>query len=352
MTPDCTIIARTAAETVAVTPYLLGFHPHDSLVVVGFAGHRVIFGVRFDLPPPDCASDTFDESIDLIVRQRAQAVLVLAYGPPTGVTRPALLLGVGLRRAGVAMLDVIRVTGDRWWSFTCQGRGCCPVEGNPCRPEQSAAVAEAVFQGRVALPSRQALSERVAPIGGAVRTEMAAATERARNRLGGADDPPGQRLWRLGRRAVRTAERRARLGQPPTADEAAWLGVLLTDETILEYALMRRSGDEWWLQLWIDVLRRVEPPFVAAPACLVGYVAWREGDGSLARVAVDRALRADAGHRTAGLLDRVLSAGIAPSALVALRPPPGPPGPTGPGRQRGGTGGGRRIRRGTHRRSM
>ena len=349
MNPDSSLISRSAAETVGLVPYLLGFHPHDSLVVVGFIGRRVMFGARYDLPPP--GFHDLDTVTTLILRQRVQAVFVLGYGPPGRVTPAVLALATALRRVGLPVLDVVRVTEGRWWSYMCGNPSCCPPEGNACRPEVSPAVANAVYQGRVALPSRAALAARVAPVEGTLRVEMTEATERARTRLAGADDPPGRRMLRAGHRAVREAERRAQDGRPLTADEAAWLGVLLTDVRVFDYALERKTGDDWWIQLWIDVLRHVEPRYVPAPACLVGYVAWRVGDGPLARVAIDRALLADPSDETAIGLDQLLNSGLGPHALTSHRPPGRPMGPTGPGRQRGGTGGGRRVRRGTHRRS-
>ena len=44
MTPDCTITARSSAEIIAVTPYVIGFHPADSVVVIGVVGRTVAFG--------------------------------------------------------------------------------------------------------------------------------------------------------------------------------------------------------------------------------------------------------------------------------------------------------------------
>jgi len=322
MTPDCTLIARNAAETVAVTPYLLGFHPSESVVVVGLAGGHVMFGARFDLP-----TDGFPgvlEIVALIARQRVPTVAVLGYGPEERVMPVAVVLGTELRFAGLQILDVIRVTGGRWWSFYCRDPECCPPEGNPCRPEDSVAAAEAVYQGRVALPDRQALVARVAAVEGAARDEMTAATERVRERFGDALDQPGQWIALAGRRAIRDAERRAESGRPVTPDQVARLGVLLSIDEVLDYALERPGVEEWRLQLWIDVLRRVEPAYVPAPACLTSYVAWRLGDGPLARVAIDRALRVDPRHRMAGVLDRVLSAGVGPASLITLRPPGSP----------------------------
>lgn len=50
------IQVTSPATLLAVIPHLLGFHPHDSLVVLALAGPhaRIITIVRFDLPdPPD-----------------------------------------------------------------------------------------------------------------------------------------------------------------------------------------------------------------------------------------------------------------------------------------------------------
>jgi hypothetical protein len=322
MTPDCTLIARNAAEIVAVTPYLMGFHPSDSVVVVGLAGDHVMFGARLDLPSDDQLG--LFEIATLIARQHVPTVAVLGYGPEERVKSVAVVLGAELRCAGIRILDVIRVTDGRWWSLYCRDPECCPPEGHPCRPEDSVAAAEAVYQGRVALPDRRALVARVAAVEGAARAEMTAATERVRERFGDAIDQPGQWIALAGRRAVREAERQAESGRPVTADQVARLGVLLSIAEVLDYALDRPGTEEWRLQLWIDVLRRVEPAYVPAPACLTGYVAWRMGDGPLARVALDRAFKADPRHRMAGVLDRVLSAGVGPASLITLRPPGSP----------------------------
>jgi hypothetical protein len=71
------------------------------------------------------------------------------------------------------------------------------------------------------------------------------------------------------------------------------------------------------------VVRRADPAYVAAPAVLLGFSAWRSGQGALARVAVDRALKEAPGHRMAGILDRLLGSGIGPQAVATLSPPLG-----------------------------
>ncbi|GIF24996.1 hypothetical protein BJ973_007254 [Actinoplanes tereljensis] len=346
MTPDCSIIVRSPAEAVAFTPYVLGFHPTDSLVVLGLAGKLVVVGVRYDLPPP---AAVFDEVAQMIAQQGAPEVVVLGYGPPRLVTSAVLGLVAALAPVGVRVREALRVTDGRWWSYSCSDQTCCPAEGTPCRADLAA---EAVYRGMVALPDRKALVAQVAPATGPIRREMAAATERARARfadLTGEDleaGRGGQLIRKAGRQAVREAERATRAGGMPSHGGIAWLGVLLVRPVVLDYALDRCGPDDWRERLWGEVMRLVEPEFVPGPACLLAFAAWQSGNGALARVAIDRALKQEPAHRMAGMLDRLLGLGIAPHALVELRSPVR----ASQGRRRPGSD--RQARRSTRRRSV
>jgi len=128
----------------------------------------------------------------------------------------------------------------------------------------------------------------------------------------------GQWMRRAGREAVREAERAARAGRQLSPDEIAWLGVMLAKSVVLDYALDRSGPDEWRMRLWNEGVRKVQPGHAPAPACLLAYAAWQAGDGSLARVAVDRALMEEPEHRIAGILDRLLAAGIRSESVVAF----------------------------------
>jgi len=66
-------------------------------------------------------------------------------------------------------------------------------------------------------------------------------------------------------------------------------------------------------RLWTDVVRRAQPGYVAAPASLLAFTAWQGGDGSLANIALDRALADDPGYSMALLLRDAIGLGAPPS---------------------------------------
>ena len=67
------------------------------------------------------------------------------------------------------------------------------------------------------------------------------------------------------------------------------------------------------LSLWADIVRRTDGPWLPAPASLLAFTAWQAGDGTLANIALDRALGADPEYSMALLLRDILTAGVPPS---------------------------------------
>jgi Domain of unknown function (DUF4192) len=318
MNPECTIAVRTAADLIAVTPYLIGFHPSDSIVVIGTVGRIVTFVARHDLPPP--GADGTEWIASLVKRQGVESAAVLGFGPPDPVILTVEALATALERHGLLVAERLRITGGRWWTVgSVEGRGC-PAEGHPVPSPSNPVAAAAIFQGQVALPDRQALVKQIARVEGEPRRLMAAATQHMCDQL---RIPRGPLRDRAGRAVVRSAEKRYAIGRSLSFDETACLGAMLAERAVHDYALNRTFDEPWRLSLWTEVTRRVEPVWVPGPATLLAYASWRVGNGALARVAVDRALLQDPGHRFATLLDRLLAAGISHSAVEDLDPPVG-----------------------------
>jgi Domain of unknown function (DUF4192) len=287
----------------------------------------VIFAGRHDLPAPGGPPAEAAHMAAVVGHQDAEAAMVVGYGDPAEVTPAVLSAAEALNRAGLDVLDVLRVTDGRFWTYRGEGEHGWPEEGEPCDPEHSAIAAAATFAGQVALPDRAALLAQIGPVTGDERAAMTAATARAQARIADLLGPGAdfERLVRrAGRVAVRDAERRYRSGGRLLDDEVAWLGLLLVDLSVRDYAWERVGCEEWQRALWIDVSRRVDPVYVPAPASLLGFAAWRIGVGSLARAALERALEQDPEYRMAQIIHEAVVLGMSPALLASWPEAPRP----------------------------
>ncbi|TMQ91698.1 DUF4192 domain-containing protein [Actinomadura soli] len=300
------LVIRSAQDAIAAVPYLLGFHPSRSLVVIGFESDgNGTCAIRLDLP----SSDAAERVAALLSGNGFRRSLILGYGPDGEVRESAAVLRAALGSAGVPAAEAVRVADGRWWSLTCDD-GCCPPEGVPYDISASVVAAQATFAGQVALADRSELVRSVQQLDGPVRTAMREATDRAEIRLLSRPDDPDESLAFV--HALLT-----RAGAPPTDDEVAWLGVLLTDLRFRDEAWIRIDEDAPAADIafWRDVVRRVEDAYVPAPASLLAFAAYSAGDGGLANVAIERVLDADPAYSMAVILREVINAGIPPSKL-------------------------------------
>ncbi|WP_200215413.1 DUF4192 domain-containing protein [Micromonospora coerulea] len=313
-----TMRIRGAADLIAAVPYLLGFHPTDSLTVTALRDARVTFAMRADLPaagaPVDVVAAHADQVVTAITRQDGiTGVILVGYGPAARVTPAVDATRDALTAAGFAVRDALRVTDGRFWSYTCHDPACCPADGTPCHPDSSVLAAEATLAGMVALPSRTDLAAQIAAVDGDDRQRMSDATTRALYEM--AALKPGADLTERGYAAVRQAHQCYEDGRALSDDEAAWLTILLQYQEVRDYAGALSSDHPSRLALWTDITRRAEPGLVAAPASLLAYTAWQHGNGALALLAVDRALDADPTYTLAHLIGEALQRSIPPSAV-------------------------------------
>jgi hypothetical protein len=332
---------RSPLDLLAAVPYLLGFHPAQSLVVAGLRRSRLVFTARVDLPPAGARAGTLRararHTAAVIARQRVTGAILIGYGPADRVTPMVGVVRDALKERSIAVDEELRVEGDRYWSLLCNEPGCCPPDGLRLDPASTTVAATATLAGQVALPDRAALAAHVAPVAGAARSAVDRATERADERLGAllataqpTDLLGGRALRAAGMAAVEEAIAHHRAGRPLAPDDVAWLTVVLLHPPVRDHAWAATDGEDWAVDLWTDVLRRAAADLVAAPASLLAFAAWRAGRGPLASVALERALQADPTYPMALLLEEVLCGGVPPSSLdgwpnpIALRPPPPP----------------------------
>ncbi|MQY08394.1 DUF4192 domain-containing protein [Actinomadura macrotermitis] len=309
---------RTPEDAIAAVPYMLGFHPSDSIVCVGFDGPESTCAIRQDLPRTDC------RAAEVLAGNGFRRALLLGYGPAAEVAEAAGRLHTALTEAGLQVLDMLHVTGGRWRSLACADQDCCPPEGRRYDSSASRVAAEATLAGHVALAGRAELARTIAPLEGPARAAMRRATARAEARYFGLGRGFRSRADREGRELVAGLLDRARSGAgPPDDDEVAWLGVLLTGVRVRDEAWVRIDEDDPAADIafWRDFLRRVEDRYAAPPATLLAFAAYAAGDGALANVVLDRALEADPAYSAAIVIRDLINAGIPPGkARIRMTP--------------------------------
>jgi hypothetical protein len=321
-----TMRVRAPAEILAVVPYVLGFHPADSIVLIGLRGRRMAFNLRGDLPaegtPQADVVELAQHYAAIFLRQRLDGALLVGYGPAERVTALVVAVRDILLAAGVDVPDALRVTDGRYWSYLCDNVECCPPGGTPFEVKTSAVAAQATLAGIVAMPDRESVVRGLDPPDGAALAAIEQATDRAEERFTAlfARDDGTAALLRAGERAIGQACDRYGAGARLTDDEVAWLTVLLGLIPVRDVAWQRvdtagHAGRSVHERLWTDVLRRCDPTLAGPPGTLLSYTLWRDGDGLRAGIAVDRALAADPDYAAAKLMLEVLSRGVPPSAL-------------------------------------
>jgi Domain of unknown function (DUF4192) len=290
-------------ELLAGLPVLFGFRPTDSLVVICLEGDRgsVGFRLRVDLPPPDLCDQLAAYLCDVLLRNAATDVIVVACSDAAAVADPAVAaLRRRLTSAGVEVREAVRCTDDRFWSYVCDDPVCCPPEGRIFDADASRLVVEAVFAGMEVVPDRETLAARVGPVEGAERDRMrdAIAAECAvlLRALGDREPDAMQHdpdLVAEGVRRVRDVVESA-IAEPDRTlsdADAATLSVWCSLDVVRDDAWSRIDLDNATeqLRIWAAAARKVTPPYEPAVLGLAGFSAWLSGDGALAWCAVERA---------------------------------------------------------------
>lgn len=331
-------------ELVEVIPYLVGYRPVDSLVVVALAtdGTTVCLTTRVDLvdaAEPAVAKDL----VAMADRARADQLVLIVYGPKRGTSPELEDAEVGLlpyddlvydlvlvaRKVGIGFLGAVYVADERWWTYQpCLDERCCRPEGTPMETVGSRVAAEATYAGMTALPDRESVAAALEPIQGPNQVTMSAAVATAERELVEAGESRSVRRWRAGvLTQLRGALERASKGEVPwiADDTAARILVGLADRVLRDHAWMwfeSDPGGRWAAaeQLWRQMARRAPEEYRGAPLFLYAWACWRGGDGVRARIAVERSLSYDSNYPAALLLEEALHRGMDPRKVRPLLP--------------------------------
>jgi hypothetical protein len=322
-------------ELAASLPHLLGFRPHESIVLVSLtdpAGGRVGLTVRADIPPAEHAGAVAAVLTRGVLTDSPGGVLLAVVSETLGdgddLPHRGLVceVVVALAAHGVPVPDAILVRDGRWWSYDCPHPCCAPDSGTPLPAGVTELEVAAVATGVVVEPDREGLAGRIAPPDARARNAMAAAC--ARIAVEGAEriledgwDAVAEQSWTV----VLDALARSRPGAPVARarlsdHEVARLVWGLRDRAVRDRALELALGPDAAAaeQLWTECTRRAPAPLDAAPATLLAVSTWLRGDGAMADIALSRALAGDPGYALARLLAQALGACMRPAELRGL----------------------------------
>jgi len=352
------VTLRTPAELADALPYLLGYRPEDSIVLVAVHDRdgRGRFGGRARLGIPAHADDwpAVAEQLahGLITGSERRGarpesmVAFLCQDPSGGESardvmerlRPlAQLLRRACGRLDVPVVEALCISGGRFWSYCCPGNGCCSSEGEVMGlPGTSVLAAAATYAGLQVRGTLRELRARLTPWETAAALQQEAALDAANT------DIVPRILDGEGRAAVaeETLELAHRLmgrlaDAPPVSgtleadlrddellahEDAATLILGLQDRATRDRAAEWMEGDEAGpaLRLWRALARRCVGAYGehAAPLLtLAGWVAWSSGDELEAREALAMALAADPDYLFARLLHQACNEGLDPESI-------------------------------------
>lgn len=304
------IALRSPDALLAAVPYLLGFHPVESAVLVWMRGGRLILTQRIDLPPTPDALPAWSAAVWSHEAAAIADELVLVIAS-THAADPELLSAIVERATslGIAMRDMLRLDGERWWSLLCSDPDCCPPEGRRIDESARSAVgAEFTVQGRAPLVDREAL-ERLFANDEALAAEVATCVAAAAS--------AGGRVERWRDRRIRRIAAVLASSAPMSAEDIAEVVTGLSDVRVRDTLLWdaaRWSTDD--VERAIDRLARATsgaPAGLVAPvATVASLLSWLCGDGARALTALDRARADDPEYSLALLLAASLEAGLNP----------------------------------------
>jgi hypothetical protein len=317
------------ADIIDAIPYLLGFHPRDSLVLIGMGSGRLVCTMRMDLAdalPGDPLNGTLPHTMAQMADGGASLFFAAIFDDHADGHQEAAIQLLTARAdliaedLGCCLREALLVSRQRWWSVWCEDERCCPVEGNPVLTGTSVFGAEATYAGMGVAADRDALAAGLEPAPG--REELLPAIRRYEQEAVQSIMDGSADFWR--KRAehdvrIAAAAASGRPASPLPEQDVARLGVALQDIAVRDAVWMgvdaRRIDGE---ALCRELARRLPAPYDAPPLFLLGWQSWRGGNGAIANIAADRTLASDPGYSAARLLIQVVCEGINPGTMPLL----------------------------------
>src|SRR6266704_3427291 len=134
-----TVHVRGTEDLLALIPFLLGFHPETSLVLLAVdddGGGGIAMLARLDLPTAEEPLGPVRAALDLVIAKLTTlggiSVVLVGYGLAERVEPTVAVASDALQAAGVPIRDALRVAGGRFWRL----RGTDPsTDAAACPPD-------------------------------------------------------------------------------------------------------------------------------------------------------------------------------------------------------------------------
>lgn len=280
-------------ELIAAIPHLLGFNPDDSLVVIALDNNHVHSMVRVDWP---ISQGVLTGSLARYAQSITGVDIVLCFYSDSELQNDQQVKQVF---AGSELLDILVVAHGQWNSALCEDEECCPASGRRIDEFTAVATAEFIFAGSSPYASREDLVKVLSAETTSLGDRELCATAFAE--LPEITEPQIEVEWLISRAS--------------DDGDASWADIARTALALQEIrvrdGLLRLAFDSIDVRIdvrgWLmRVMGRIPEHHVAACATVLAGVVWLDGNGSLARIALDRALDADPDYSLAQLLDTAL----------------------------------------------
>ena len=296
-------------DVASAIPYLLGFHPVESVVALVCADRRLVMTARLPLELCDLPLE-LDETLATMAQRVPGGRWILAgYGHDRERVSDAIEL-VSALLGHDAVVDALYIDEGRFWSLTCAQPGCCPQEGRPYDASTSPAALRAVVAGLTALDRREDLLDRIRPPRGWT-------ARRARIRLDDAFATIRQQGHEATEKAFeRLLQRGAFDPDALSSDDLAMMTACVHYPWLRDLAFRRMTSTtaHTQVELWQSIVQATARDDQASALAMLGLACWISGDGAMQVVCLERGRKLAPEHPLLRLLDEA-NRTAAPPAL-------------------------------------
>lgn len=311
LTPD-TLVLTSPDALVSGLPYLLGFPPVESAVVLWLRDRRLLLTQRIDLPGDEAEVAPWLAAMwsHVAARECDELVIVMATARDDAADLAGHVRAVAAENS-IGVRDALLLDDGRWRSLLCTDPECCDLAGRAIDAQVADRVA-AEFTGAGVAPAagRDVLVRELEATPkeiDCVSTAIAAIRPRR-----------DRERWRndvIAEFAAHMSSSDSTVDPAEVARLVRGLEDVRIRDTVLWEVSQVDSDGRFAALAWLAACARQTPEGHVAPiATCAAIAAWMVGDGARAQIALDRALRERPEYALAQLVQHSVRVGLPPSA--------------------------------------